>query len=211
MKVLHYSRFGYNGDYTYTSVCNKVVQTHQDHEGSTIHPERANCKECLETDEHKIDLKDVNDLESKTQRRIYISSDLTDSSETRSASRQVVRSCYEKDLAYVDRVFSKILDYAWHDLEATWDAVKNADEIYSTTSLMPLCGGYSGAPVIFNGMCERAVKEKISGKKVFILNSLENIEWDSIDKKIMKKAFKNNDLYMYDEEHNLVKIDVKKI
>jgi len=122
-----------------------------------------------------------------------------------------VRSCYEKDLAYVDRVFSKILDYAWHDLEATWDAVKNADEIYSTTSLMPLCGGYSGAPVIFNGMCERAVKEKISGKKVFILNSLENIEWDSIDKKIMKKAFKNNDLYMYDEEHNLVKIDVKKI
>jgi hypothetical protein len=105
------------------------------------------------------------------------------------------------------------LDYAWHDLENTWAAVKISDEIYATSSLMPLTGGsYIGAPVIFNGMCERAVKENVTGKSVIILNTLENIEWGMIDMKIMKKAFKDNDLYMYDENYdNLVKVDIKKL
>lgn len=60
---------------------------------------------------------------------------------------------------------------------------------------MPLVGGsYMGAPVIFNGMCERAVKENITGKSVIIFNTLENIEWYMIDVKIMKQAFKANNL-----------------
>lgn len=91
--------------------------------------------------------------------------------------------------------FSKVFDHAWHHLDEVWEAIKNAEEIYATSSLMPLVGGsYMGAPVIFNGMCERAVKENITGKSVIIFNTLENIEWYMIDVKIMKQAFKANNL-----------------
>ena len=77
---------------------------------------------------------------------------------------------------------------------------------------MPLIGGsYTGAPVIFNGMCERAVKEDVVGKSVYILNQVDNIEWDMIDMKVMKKAFKDNELYMLDEELEIIKVDVSKI
>ena len=57
-------------------------------------------------------------------------------------------------------------------------------------------------------MCERAVKEGVSGKSIIILNQLKRIYWDQINKLLMKKAFENNDLYMYDEDYKIVKIDV---
>ncbi len=61
-------------------------------------------------------------------------------------------------------------------------------------------------------MCERAIKEKITGKSVIILNELKNIQWDMIDLELMKKAFKENTLYMYDSgQENLIKIDVSNI
>ena len=212
VKTIHYSRNGYNGNYTYTSVCGKEVNTHQDSETSSIHPIEANCQECMNTKEYQIDLSDCNNLNSDTKRRIYIESDILNADEFRSAKREVKHLLSDVMSTYVDRVFSDVLDFAWYDLEKTWNAVKIADEIYTTSSLMPLVGNsYMGAPVIFNGMCERAVKEKITGKKVIILNSLENIEWDMIDMDMMKKAFKGNDLYMYDDEFNLAKVDILKI
>ncbi len=212
MKITHYSRTGYNGGYTYTSVCGKEVKTHQDNECSTIHPEEANCKKCMLTEKYKTDLKDTNTTEVGVKRRIYIESDILHAGEFRSAQRKARDFAKERGLMCVDRVFSQVLDRAWHDLKKTWEAVKDADEIYATSSLMPLSGGsYIGAPVIFNGMCERAVKENVTGKSVIIFNSLNNIYWDMIDIKLMKQAFEKNDLYMYNDNYDLVKVDISKI
>lgn len=210
-KIIHYSRDGYEGNYKYKSVCGRIVKTHPGNEGSDINPNKANCPDCLNSDKLKIDLNDSNTLNQDIKRRIYIESDILQADEFRSAQREAYNFAEERGLKCVDRVFNDVLDFAWHDLPKTWESVKNADEIYATSSLMPLTGGsYNGATVIFNGMCERSVKENVTGKSVIILNSLKNIYWDMIDKKIMRLAFVLNDLYMYNENYDLVKIDVSK-
>jgi hypothetical protein len=208
-KAIHYSREGYNGDHTYTTICGKKVGS----ANYTVHPEKADCKECLKSAEHKIDLEDSSGkFRTTIKRRIFVESDILKAFEFRSAQRKAANLAKEKELKYVDRVFSQALDFAWHDLDGTWAAVKKADEIYATSSLMPLIGGsYTGAPVIFNGMCERAFKENVTGKSVYILNQLKNIHWDMIDLPLMKKAFKKNDLYMYNEDYEIIKVDVSKI
>ncbi len=206
---LHYSREGYEGNYTYISVCGKKVKTHQEKEGSTVHPNKANCKKCLATKVYQTDLNDLN-TNSDIKRRIFISSDLLNATEFRSAQFEVYDFAKMQGLTCVDRGFSQVLDFAWHDLEQTWEAVRSADEIYAISSLMPMAGG-GGAPVIFNGMCERAVKENITGKSVIILNELKHVYWHLIDIKLMKQAFKKNDLYMYNNTSDLIKIDITKI
>ena len=208
-KVVHYSRDGYNGDYTYTSVCGKKVKTHQDDEHITIHTKDTNCKDCLKTDLYITDTANFND---SIKNRIYIESDILQADEFRRAKQDVYDFAKKNGLKCVDRVFSNVLDYAWHDLEKTWASVKSCDEIYTISSLMPLSGGsYIGAPVIFNGMCKKAVDENVTGKSVYILNKLEYINWYMIDIDIMKQAFKHNDLYMYNDDYELEKIDVSKI
>ncbi len=213
MNKIHYSRTGYNGDFTYTSVCGKKVRTHQDNVESTVNPELANCKKCLSTPEYKTDLADSRETKSGIKRRIFLQSDILQANEFRTAQRVAKDLAESKGLKYVDRIFSQAIDMAWHDLDKTWAAVKTADEIYATSSLMPLIGNsYTGAPVIFNGMCERAIKENVTGKSVYILNQLSNIYWEMIDFKLMKKAFKENDLFMYDDDHeNIIKVDVSKL
>lgn len=211
-KITHYSRTGYNGNYTYTSVCGKKVKTHQDHEDSSVDPEEANCPKCLATNKFKTDLSDQKETGNGIKRRIFIESDILQASELAGVQNTVHHFVKEKGQKCVDRIFSQVLDGAWHDLEKTWAAVKKADEIYADSSLMPLCGNsYMGAPVIFNGMCERAIKEGVSGKSVIILNKLEDISWYMIKIDVMKKAFEKNDLFMYDDNYDLVKIDVSKI
>ena len=210
IKLIHYSRCGYEGNYSYNSVCGKKVKTHQDKEESSIYPEEANCKKCLATKEYKTDILDT---PAGIKVRIYIESDILHADEFRNAQREVKSFADSFNLQCVDRVFSKVIASAWHDLENTWKVVKSADEIYSTSSLMPLIGGsYMGAPVIFNGMCERAIKEKVEGKIVIVLNSLKNIHWDYIHIPTMKKAFKKNDLMMYNDDYDgFIKVDVSKI
>lgn len=210
--IIHYSRTGYNGDFTYTSVCGERVKTHQDTESSSINPELTNCEKCLKTKEYNIDLNDLKTHNPNITRRIYIESDILKADEFRNAQREAAGYVKKNGGEVTDRVFADVLDKAWHALDITWNAVKDADEIYATTSLMPIIGNsYTGAPVIFNGMCERAVKEDLRNKKVFILNSLDNIYWDMIDGKTFKKAFKHNELYMYDENYELAKVNVSKI
>lgn len=213
MKTIHYSREGYNGNYTYTSVCGKQVKTHQDNEGSSIYPKEANCKKCILTKEYVTDIADELTTPNGIKRRIYIESDILQADEFRNAQREVFSLAESKGDKCVDRIFSQVLSGAWHDLEKTWQAVKDADEVYSTSSFVPLCGDPNmGAPVIFNGMCKRAIKENITGKLVVVLNQLKNISWNYIDIKAMKEAFEKNDLYMYDDNYNnLIKVDVSKI
>lgn len=147
------------------------------------------------------------------KRRIFIESDVLHDDELRSVQRKVMCLLEDKSEPFIENVFDETLDYAWHDLGKTWEAVKKADEIYADSSLMPLVSdSYMGAPVIFNAMCQLATKENVTGKSVFILRRQKDIHWDMIDLKIMKKAFKENSLYMYDDEYeNIIKVDVQKI
>ncbi len=210
METIHYTRTGYNGDFTHTTICGKKVKGN----AVSVEPEKATCKKCIGDSKFKDDLgHSLGKIKTDIKRRIFIESDILHSDEVQDAQREVYSLAKSKGLKCVDRVFSQVLDFAWHDLEKTWTAVKNADEIYATSSLMPLVGNsYMGAPVIFNGMCERAIKENITGKSVYILNQLKNIYWDMIDLELMKKAFKKNDLYMYDDDfENLIKVNVSKI
>lgn len=148
------------------------------------------------------------------KRRIFIESDILHDDEYRTVQGEVCNLLEENGEQFNEQnVFDEALDFAWHDLEKTWKAVKAADEIYANSSLMPLVGNsYMGAPVIFNGMCERAIKENIKGKSVFILRPLSQIDWYMIDIKTMKKAFKENSLFMYDEDYDkLIRVNVSKI
>ena len=184
-KLIHYSRAGYEGNYSYKSVCGISVKTHQDSEESSIYAKDANCKKCLKTKEYLLDIANDTTTPEGIKRRIYIESDFLHADEFRDAQRTVFDFCKDKKEKCVDRVFSQVLDMAWHDLEKTWKEVKKADEIYATSSFIPLCGNPSmGAPVIFNGMCKRAVSENFTGKSVIILNKLEFISWNYIDKKL---------------------------
>ena len=212
MKKIHYTD-GYGGNYNYQTACGKKIHSHSKTEDATIDPVMVTCKDCLKTKEY------INNYGYSTgaitttiKRRIYIESDVLHADELRDAQRTVSDLCKEKGVKHTKRVFAEVLDYAWHDLEKTWAAVKKADEIYSNSSLMPLSGGsYMGAPVIFNGMCERAIKEGVTGKDVYILNSLKNIDWYMIKIDLMKQAFKSNNLFMYNDNYDMVKVDVSKI
>ena len=208
--IIHYSRDGYNGDFTYDSVCGKKIKTHQEDESVSIHPEQTSCLDCKETVIYRADIQVLHMDLADIKRRIYIESDILHADEFAAARRAVARFCKAKGVEYVGRVFSDVLDFAWHDLEKTWEAVKLADEIYAISSLIPMGGG-NGAPTIFNEMCNRAVAEKVEGKSVIILNEFKHVEWYYIDMKVMKKAFKKNSLYMYNDEHELVKVDIAKI
>lgn len=210
-KITHYT-FGYGGNLNYHTLCGKEIHSHSEKENADTDPNITSCPECKKTAEWKQDYKDKNDQDPAIKRRIYIESDVLHQSELSRSQREVKSLCDEKEVRYVRRVFSDVLDYAWRDLDKTWEAVKKADEIYSDSSLIPLSGGsYMGAPAIFNGMCERAIKENITGKDVYILNYLKHISWDMIDIPLMKKAFKKNNLFMYNDDDELVKVNPAKI
>lgn len=212
MQRIHYTD-GYGGKFNYKTYCgNNIDDSRKSKDEATIHPEKVTCKECKKSNEFKQDLSDLSLTKKGIKRRIYLESDILHASELRSAQSEVACLCEEKGEKFVRRVFSEVLDRAWHDLENTWRAVKAADEIYSDSSLMPLIGNsYMGAPVIFNGMCERAIKEKVTGKSVYILRSLKDIYWDMIEVKLLDKAFKKNYLYMYNEKREIEQVDIDKL
>lgn len=107
-KKVHYSRAGYNENYTYTSVCGKTVKTHQDKEDSSVHPEETTCNECKKTKEYKTDLEDSKLIAGSVVRRIYLESDILQADEFRRAQRKAATYIKEqKNLQVVDRVFLK--------------------------------------------------------------------------------------------------------
>lgn len=214
MQTVHYT-CGYEGKYTYNTICGEEIDSHSKTDIATISPENVTCEKCKAYEKWTEDYgHSSGEIKTSIKRRIYIESDILHVSEIRNAQREVREICKSKGAEFIKRVFSEILDYAWHDLDKTWQSVKLADEIYTISSLLPLSGNsYTGAPVIFNGMCDRAIKEQVTGKDVYILNSLENIEWYMIDMDLMKEAFKLNRLFMYDDEFsiNMKQVDVFKV
>lgn len=211
-KKIHYTE-GYGGKYNYKTMCGKEIHSHSETEDATVDPSQVTCNDCRETKVWVVDFgHSTGETKTDIKRRIFIESDILHADELRTAQKRVAGLCDDRSSPYIKRVFAEVLEGAWHDLEKTWAAVKKADEIYADSSLMPLIGNsYMGAPVIFNGMCERAIKEGIKGKDVYILNSLKNINWYMIKIDVMKKAFQHNNLFMYNDDYEIVKVDVSKI
>lgn len=140
-------------------------------------------------------------------KRIFIDSDVIDEDEVDTALLRIGWAMQSDDIE-----FDEVVDFAWHEGEKAWESVKSADEIYASTSLVPLCGygTYTGSVVVFDVMMQKAIDENVTGKSVFILRSKEDIEWDGIDVKLMPEAFKNNKLFTF-EVDNFVEVDIKSL
>lgn len=80
-----------------------------------------------------------------------------------------------------------------------FDYIKEADEVYMHTSIMPIIGGTDiGSPELWNGMMKKAIAIGLSGKKIYNANDYKNIYWSNVDMALLKKAFSKNELYCAD-------------
>lgn len=140
-------------------------------------------------------------------KRIFIDSDVIDEDEVDTALLRIGWAMQSDDIE-----FDEVVDFAWHEGEKAWEAVKSADEIYASTSLVPLCGygTYTGSVVVFDVMMQKAIDENITGKSVFLLRSKEDIEWDGIDIQLMPEAFKNNKLFTF-EVDKFVEVNIRSL
>lgn len=152
-------------------------------------------------------------------RRVFIDSDFIDEDEVSSAKRTLYHILSDSGVQFnEDEPFNDVVGRAWHEPDKAWEVVKNSDEIYASTSLVPLCGygTYTGSVVVMDVMMQKAIDEKIKGKSVYFLRQYKNIEWDGIDLKLLPKAFKNNKLYTLeyvDENYSqaFVEVDIKQV
>lgn len=149
-------------------------------------------------------------------KRLFIESDVLDVSELRSSQASVALLLDSKHLSFPEeKVFDEVVDFAWHKPEVAWEAVKRSDEIYASSSLVPLAGynTYTGAPVVLNVMMKKAIDENITGKSLIFIRSFDDIEWDQIDMKLLDKAFRKNFMYTLEYENGYVQkqVDIDKL
>lgn len=149
-------------------------------------------------------------------KRLFIESDVLHEDELSSAQCSVALYLESQKIPYNEKyVFDETCDFAWHEADKAWEAVKRADEIYASSGLVPLCGygSYTGAPVVMDVMMKKAIEEKITGKSLIFLRSFEDIDWQQIDMKILPKAFKHNKLFTleYQDGYQLIPVDLKRI
>ncbi len=135
-------------------------------------------------------------------KRLFIVSDILKEEELQTVRITVEFILEEQGAQFPKNVFDQVVDHGWKNLEKTWEAVKAADEIYASSSFMPIIGNsYTGAPVIINEMMKKAIEEGVKGKKLIVLNELKRIYWYYVDKKLLKKCFsKNNKFYTCEED-----------
>lgn len=151
-------------------------------------------------------------------KRLFIETDVLQKDELRNAQRILSEVLKRQGLDYPKDVFDETKDFAWHDAEAAWEAVLRADEIYGDSSLVPLLGygTYTGSPVVMNVMMKKAVDQKVTGKKLIFLRQYKDLDWDMIDLKLLRKAFKKNQLFTTEVNdvgfpYAFVPVDVTKI
>jgi hypothetical protein len=151
-------------------------------------------------------------------KRLFIETDVLQKAELQHARRTVADILDQKGESYCKEVFDDVRDFAWHKGVEAWNAVKRADEIYGDSSLVPLCGfgSYTGAPVVMDTMMKNAIEEKITGKSLIFLRPFEDINWEQIDYKLLKKCFKKNKLFVVEFNdvschYELKPVDVSKM
>lgn len=80
-----------------------------------------------------------------------------------------------------------------------FDYIKEADEVYMHTSIIPIVGGTElGSPELWNGMMKKAIEAGLEGKKIFNANDYKNIYWSNVSKDLLKNAFSKNELFVAD-------------
>lgn len=80
-----------------------------------------------------------------------------------------------------------------------FDYIKEADEIYMHTSIIPIVGGTElGSPELWNGMMKKAMSVGLVGKKIFNANDYKSIYWSNLDRQLLKNAFAKNELFVAD-------------
>lgn len=148
-------------------------------------------------------------------KRLFIETDVLHESELHSAQRKVYRLLKNNGLDFPKDVFDETVDFAWHEADKAWEAVKRCDEIYGDSSLTPLLGygSYTGAPVVMDVMMQKAIDENITSKSLIFLRPFEDIEWDMIDMDLLKIAFVNNKLFTleFDEDYKLTPVDIERL
>lgn len=110
--------------------------------------------------------------------------------------------------------FDTVIDDAMFKTKELVQAIKDHDEIYCSTSLIPRYGFGSsiGSGNLFNQMMYKAIEDEIFGKKVFIMNEYDNIRWYNLKRDLVDKAFSRNFLYVRDENfENWVQVDIDKL
>lgn len=95
----------------------------------------------------------------------------------------------------------KVVDNARFE-ENLFQYISEADEIFMSTSIMPLVFGTDiGSPELWDAMLRLAIKNKITNKKVHIDRTLESIHWSNLNKKLLDKAFTKNYLYVASDDN----------
>lgn len=138
--------------------------------------------------------------------RLYIESDLLHEDEKDRSRNCVEFILQDMNTPFIPDIFNTMLGFAYHNMTQAWEAILAHDEIYASSSLYGLSGArvYVGAPPLFDGMMKLAVEKGVKGKSLFFLTHVDDILWDNIDFKLLKKAFaKNNKLFCTDEETGL--------
>lgn len=89
--------------------------------------------------------------------------------------------------------FDTIIEYAQG--KQTWEAVKTHDEIYADTALI---NSYfnMGSSNLFNLLMHKAIEENVYGKSIFLFSGLDELQWHTLNKKMVDKAFRKNFLYV---------------
>lgn len=129
------------------------------------------------------------------------------------ATSSVLMHGLPDDNALISTFFDTVIDCAYRRGAEVWDAVKTHDEIYASTALIPRgsYGGSTGAGALFNQLMDLSIKEKITGKKIFILRSYDEVMWDQLEPSLIKKALQKNDLFVQRDYDTWEKINVAKL
>lgn len=104
--------------------------------------------------------------------------------------------------------FYQMIEGAMYNVADVFEAIKECDAIYASTSLVPMMG-VMGSGMLFNSLMYKAIQENIAGKKLYIFNKESSVWWDELKHDLLVKCFANNELYALDEDFNeWIKMDV---
>jgi hypothetical protein len=109
------------------------------------------------------------------------------------------------------RFFHEVKTDAMFGIAEVYEAVKNADEIYADTALLPNFGTSEGA-IVFDNMMYRVAEDKVINKSLYIFRKYDAVDWGSLNGRLINKAFTKNYMYVIsDDESSWEQVDIDKL